>query len=265
MKTILLTVILSTLLFSISFATTINVPAEYPSIQAGINAALDGDTVLVADSTYYENINFKGKTITVVSHFLMDGNSTHIDSRIIDGSQSSNPDSASVVLFTSGEDSNSVICGFTLKGGYGTKTGWPWIGYVNTGGGIYCINSSPSILNSTITGNGNSGGFIKGMYAKPYFLNVRIINNNSNGYFGSGIQFHDGCAPNFKNVEISYNTGGNGGGIYCMQSDPNLSNVSVHHNLAHELGGGIYFYESTPYFDPVNRCNIFLNLARISD
>ncbi len=55
-------------------AQIINVPADQASIQAGINAATDGDTVLVAPGTYYENINFMGKAITVASHFIMDDN-----------------------------------------------------------------------------------------------------------------------------------------------------------------------------------------------
>ena len=33
-------------------AATLNVPAQYPTIQAGVNAAVNGDTVLVADGTY---------------------------------------------------------------------------------------------------------------------------------------------------------------------------------------------------------------------
>ena len=39
-------------LISFLFATTINIPADYTTIQAGINASVDGDTVLVAQGTY---------------------------------------------------------------------------------------------------------------------------------------------------------------------------------------------------------------------
>jgi len=131
-------------------ANVINVPADQPSIQAGIDAATTGDTVLVADSTYYENINFKGKAITVASHFYIDGDNTHIDSTIIDGSHNTNPDSGSVVYFISEEDTNSVLCGFTITGGTGT-----YISFIQAwdGGGIFCFNSGTKIINNYIEYN----------------------------------------------------------------------------------------------------------------
>ena len=59
MKKLFLQIItLTTVLFVIKTqAQIINIPGDYPTIQQGINAATDNDTVLVQPDTYYENIN----------------------------------------------------------------------------------------------------------------------------------------------------------------------------------------------------------------
>ena len=135
---------------SLLLAHSIRVPQDQPGIQAGINAATNGDTVLVADGTYYENINFKGKAITVASYFLMDGDTTHINNTIIDGSQPSHADSGSVVYFVSGEDTSSVLCGFTITNGSGTM----YVAYsARVGGGIFCDNSGCTLLSNKIINN----------------------------------------------------------------------------------------------------------------
>ena len=128
----------------------IYVPNDQPTIQAAIDASIHSDTILVEDGTYYENINFKGKAITVASHFIIDGDEDHIDSTIIDGSQFANPDSASVVMFVNGEDTTSVICGFTITGGTGLlDLAIP----VRIGGGIICNNSGAKITHNIIIDN----------------------------------------------------------------------------------------------------------------
>src|SRR5215471_11830882 len=113
-------------------ATTIHVPAAQPTIQAGINAANNGDTVLVAPGTYRENINFMGKAITVKS--AKGSNVT-----IIDGGGL-----APVVTFNTNETSSSTLSGFILQNGTSTA---------NIGGGVYVYFASPTIKNNIIQNN----------------------------------------------------------------------------------------------------------------
>src|SRR5512133_1769155 len=93
-------------------AQIIHVPGDYSKIQDAIVAAGPGDTVLVADGIYNEQITFLGKnSLTVASEFLMDGDQAHISQTVIDGSQLPNPDSATVVYFPPGSDTTTVLCG----------------------------------------------------------------------------------------------------------------------------------------------------------
>lgn len=158
---------------------TIQVPGDQPTIQAAIDVATHGDTILVAEGTYYENINFLGKAITVASEFLIDGDETHIENTIIDGSQPSNPYVASVVTFDSGEDTTSIIIGFTITGGAGTAV--PSFQLL-VGGGISCVNSGAKILNNIIeynhlnaSNNGNGAGISQG---PPEIENAIVIRDN---------------------------------------------------------------------------------------
>lgn len=116
MKPHLLLIAISMCICGTLAAQIIHVPDDQPTIQAGINAASDGDTVLVEEGTYVENINFIGKAITVTSWFIIDSDPDHIEYTVIDGSQPVDPDKAAVVTFESGEDTTSVICGFTITG-----------------------------------------------------------------------------------------------------------------------------------------------------
>jgi hypothetical protein len=181
-------------LCALSPAEIIHVSVEQSSIQAGIDQASKGDTVLVDEGTYIENISFKGKAITVASRFILDDDTSHISKTIIDGSQPSNPDNGSVVQFISGEDTNSVLCGFTITGGTGTVA---WDEEI-AGGGIWCM-SGGTICNNIIRENGLyidiPNGYGGGICAGWTFNEYVIIRDNTisfntvegSGFFGGGI------------------------------------------------------------------------------
>ncbi|HWR69941.1 MAG TPA: hypothetical protein VN415_02695, partial [Dehalococcoidia bacterium] len=105
------------------------VTQDYATIQAAIDASNDGDTVVVSEGTYMENIRYRGKAIVVGSLYLVDSDTTHIAKTIIDGSSSTQADSGSVVYFVDGEDTTSVLCGFTIQGGSGTR--YLYFGYTS--------------------------------------------------------------------------------------------------------------------------------------
>jgi hypothetical protein len=166
-------VILFVLLCAFSWLSSaiINIPADQPTIQAGIDAAVIGDTVLVQPGTYYENINFEGKDITVASLLLTTGNEDYIHYTIIDGNQN-----GSVVTLENDETNDAVLTGFTIQNGSGNVWGSGAIG-----GGIYIYQSSPSLISLNIKYNiAIAGGgiyFISPSHA--YIEDVRISKNHA--------------------------------------------------------------------------------------
>lgn len=136
-KLCILTAVFVAVVFIPVSARIINVPGDYPTIQAGIDASNDGDTVLVDEGIYVENINFNGHNIVLGSLFLTTGDISYISSTVIDGDSS-----GSVVTFENEEDSTAVITGFTIR--YGCTT---------YGGGIFCFQSDPVISHNVIGDN----------------------------------------------------------------------------------------------------------------
>jgi len=220
-------------------AIIINIPADQPTIQEGINISVVGDTVLVQPGIYIENINFNGKNITVASLFLTTQDTTYISQTIIDGNQD-----GSVVTFESGEDSTTVLCGFTIMNGYaqGSMTlGW--------GGGISCRDSNPSLENVTISNNLASflGGGIFCYSSDLSLVNVMITGNSTSDYSSSGGGIYcSSSSLNLENVMITGNFAYYGGGIRCYNnSSLNLENVTITGNSAYDSGGGIYCSSSS--------------------
>ncbi len=164
------------------FANVLQVPQQFGSIQEAITTAADGDVVLVAEGTYYENINFMGKKITVTSLFYQDQKKIHIKRTIINGSKPANPDFGSVVSFVSGEDITSVLCGFTITGGTGMLSAAPGFPPMRLGGGILCWGSGAKIVHNIIIGNTLSGtpwAMGGGVCISPPFMPIyAIIENN---------------------------------------------------------------------------------------
>ena len=242
----------SVLFLAISlFGTTINIPGDYSTIQAGINAAQSGDTVLVDEGTYFENINFRGKNIVVASRFIIDENYDHILNTVIDGSQSTEVDTGSCVIFGSGEDSTAVIQGFTLTGGTGTSFDFGGGNIFREGGAIIMNNSSATIKNNLIYENeaavvsgaqGGGGGGISSMMGNPSILNNVIMMNSATYAAGMVLNWSAGI---IRNNLIYGNEGGGDfgtGGLMVWISDPwtaVIENNTIVGNISTTTAGGL--------------------------
>jgi hypothetical protein len=211
------------------------VPTEYPTIQAAINACGNDDVVIVEPNTYTgdgnRDIDFLGKAITVRSTNPDDPNvvaSTVIKCNPDDPNAPDDPNDYGNhrgFVFQSGEGSDSIVDGLTIVDGYAEE-----------GGGIYCLESSPTIMRcnisrntaETISGLGKGGGLCL-TYSNAKVANCLIGGNT--GQIGGGITvIYD--SPHIENCTIS----GNGGvGVNCVDSSPVMSNCTVCRND----GGGV--------------------------
>jgi len=211
-------------------ATTINVPNDAATIQAGIDAASDGDSILVSSGTYIENIDFSGKNVMVYS---VGGP----DSTIIDGGGL-----GSTVTFMNQEET-AVLDGFTITNGRG------WLNDLNhyIGGGILCRNESTPTLRNLIvegnfcTGDTSMGGGLMLSYGSDALIEDVIIRGNAADYGGGLVAYES--SPTMIRVEVTDNNGRTtGGGIALWESNSYLQSVLVHHNRATYLGAGIWLH-----------------------
>jgi len=230
-------------------AQIINIPADYSTIQEGIDASEDGDTILVQPGTYYENIYLGFRIITLASLFVTTGDTSYITQTVIDGNQSG---SVITCLLWSGE-----INGFTIQNGVPNDPNFTF-----DGGGIYLayimVGTNTSILRNLIVQNNSEaekGGGIY-CYGNPQFDPDTIIMENvtlqgNKAHNGKGI-YCDHIHPIISNSNICNNSDlGDGGGAYFINCDPTITNTIIASNEAHGIstparGGGIYFENSKP-------------------
>ncbi len=213
------------------FATDRLVPSQYATIQAAIDASVNGDTVIIADGTYTgtgnKNLDFGGKAITVRSE-------NGPDVCIIDCQTSGRG-----FYFHSSETSNSIVSGLTIKNGriVSNESQVPAVG-----GGIYCSTSSPAIINCTITNN----------VAKGYDDSMGGLWGGE--AYGGGLYCESGCNPTIANCTIINNSAQGGEGGWDDPAGP--PEESCGENGGSAYGGGIYCYGGT-----IQNCVITNNTA----
>jgi len=247
----------------------------YPTIQSAINAAVDGDTVIVEPGTYTGpgnyDIDFLGKRITVSS--INPNDADVVAATVVIHDTDVDIPNTSVFDFQAGEDANSVLTGFTImrKGSSHRPV-------------VVCDESSPRIANCVITSEPGSGGSGMRLYnsnAKivnctitgfstpcptrgvaiacesdydpfsypyvesfgPEIINCRIVNNR--GGRSVGIIYLRKCKCEITGTLIADNkTPASGGGLRCWESRVIIKNSTIRGNSSSECGGGIHAYKS---------------------
>lgn len=213
-------------------------PADYTTIQAAIDAAVDGDAVIVQPGTYTgvgnRDISFKGKAITVRG---VDPNDSAVVATTIIACQqfaAPAPDSSGgrtgteagvrAFLFRSGEGSQTVVEGLTVING----------GMSGSGGAIWCELSSPRISQC-------------------------VFRSNQCSARGGAIFIEDG-SPCIEKCVFGQNLADEGGAIACSSSDGTVRivNCIIQDNQAELSGGGLHCGSGVI----VSGCLIVRNSAR---
>jgi hypothetical protein len=207
-------------------ATVLRVPQDHPTIQAAIDAAVSGDTVLVSPGTYVERIDFRGKEITVAS-------TNGPASTIIDGNQS-----GTVVRIVAATGQAPVLRGFTVRNGLDAAS--------NGGGGIFTSGGPALIEGNVVSANVScSGGGINAQFSDATIRDNVVADNRPNcegGLGGGGILVSGaGTAQVLSNVIRGNVSGRDGGGISLWAAGtPTVSaNVISGNSMTIGVGGGI--------------------------
>ena len=257
MKRLLLSVAILLLTGNNLLANILRVPQDYPSIQQAVLAARNSDTVLVAEGTYYENVNLRGKNIVVASNYIFNKDPQTIKNTIVNGSHSAYADSGSVFLLISKEDSTTVLEGFTITGGTGSKYTFSGSVY-QEGGGVILSYSSAIIRNNIIINNvlkpgsgvkNGGGGGISSMYGNPLICNNVIVSNSSVYACGIVLNWSGG---KIKNNIIYHNVGAGtygAAGVMIWASPQNsafIENNTIVGNVSTSTAGGVLIYSTNP-------------------
>ena len=225
----------------------------YTSIQAAIDDANDGDTIIVeggadGQTVYDERIDFKGKAITLRSGNVANPSDPNIypETTLIVGLAEEGP----VVTFASGEEADSILQGFTI--------GW---GVADYGAGIRIEDASPTITHCVISNNQSrlDGAGIDVYGGTPELTNCVIRDNRAFGAAsrGAGISLYDQADATITNCIIRDNVAMNmGGGVYANASAPTFFNCFVTNNSGVLGSGQMHLVDASP---TITNCTIVID------
>jgi len=197
-------------------------------IQAGVNAAISGDTLLLGPGTFMgsgnRDVTFGGKDVVITSQ--LGASATTIDCER----------AGRAFLYIGAETNASILEGVTITRGSGTL-----------GGAIYCENGSPLIRRNILVANeaSTSGGAIYKGFASPRIVDNVIIQNTANTNGGAIYLATGGATLIQRNTIMENSAGVFGGGLYATTTSPSIEDNTIAQNSA-AVGGGIFLTNSFP-------------------
>jgi parallel beta-helix repeat protein len=239
-RIILLNLVLLLVVSCPAEAVTITVKADgtgdYPTIQAAIDAAVNGDELVAEPGTYTgpgnRDIDFLGKAITVRS---TDPNDPNIVAATIIDCNGTESEPHRGFKFHNGEDANSILNGLTIINAYDIHSR-------PCGGGISCYQSSPTIINCHISNNSaRRGGGIYCYDSSPTITNCTFSGNTAFGGVldgDGGGMFNSGSANLANILFINNRADSQGGGFHNAGGDVDLRSVVFTGNVAY-TGAGV--------------------------
>jgi predicted outer membrane repeat protein len=223
------------------FAQITNIPDDYPTIQQGIDAANEGDTVLVHPGIYVENIHLT-KNLIIGSLLLTTQDTSYLSQTIIDGNQAE-PVIRIFGLWENSIDSTCIVAGFTIRNGHGN---WD-----TDAGGIVCYGASPILKNLIISNNHAGefgrgggigcqfGGYYQNIPSNPLIQDVIISGNSAESFWGGGGLFCGAGNPTLINVVFTNNSSYNGGILYIRSWEYGSLITMDHVIITNNSGNGL--------------------------
>ncbi len=221
-------------------ATDLHVPAQYATIQAAIDAAQPGDSVVIADGTYTgtgnRGLDYFGKAITVRS-------ANGAANCIIDCENA-----ARAVTFQTSETAAAILDGLTIRNGRAGQGGAVYCSNntspiirnctftanaatdVYGGGALYCHTAAPTVEHCTFTANQatNQGGAVSAFYSSNIHCTDCDFTENYTPSFGSALVSYDSSVT-LTNCQVHSNHAG-GGAVICIQGSATLTDCSITDN-----------------------------------
>jgi hypothetical protein len=241
-----------------ALAADLLVPAQYSTIQAAMDAAQAGDTVLVSPGTYTDCTHpTEGPESTNACVIMKSGVTLRGDG--LSGAVIIDAISAGRGIFIENV-SDCAVENLTVTGAYADIYGAAiLIRQVdstveindvrvdqNLDGGIICIDGASPVITGTIMSNNvakQGGGLAIEENSSPLVSGCRVTGNEAPS--GAGIFIRSGCSPTITETTVDNNTitaaYGNGGGICVQDASPTISDCNIHSNITLGYGGGVAF------------------------